>query len=101
IDPCHPQWFEIQQMAGMFLGRPLVYFAWFPGHEVASSAADNFFKPGRRASQALAKIRMLLHWKREVKLSFEPEWWIHGCTEIMSLVQDAKAGARDAIRGGV
>src|ERR1017187_10372554 len=72
-------------MAGVFLGRPLVTFARLPNQDVAIGAADDFFQPGRRASQTRAQVRMLLHGKREVKLPFKPDRrWIHGCTLIES-----------------
>src|SRR5450759_290536 len=67
----------------MFLGRPLVIFTRFPNQDVAISAADNFFQPGRRASQTRAQVRMLLHRKCEGKLPFKPDWRsIHGCRRI-------------------
>src|SRR5260370_12548199 len=70
-------------MRGMFLGRPLVIFARFPNQDVGISAADDFFQPGRRASQTRAQVRVLLHRKREVKLPFEPNRRsIHGCRQI-------------------
>jgi hypothetical protein len=79
----------------MFLGRPLVFLAWFPNQGIAISAADDFFQPGRRASQARAQVRMLLHGKREVKLPFKPHRRsIHGCTQIKSSYRMPKqAGA--------
>src|ERR1017187_7654818 len=64
----------------MFLGRPLVTFARFPNQDIVIGAADDFFQPGRGASQTRAQVRMLLHGKCEVKLPLKPNRrWIHGC----------------------
>src|SRR5450755_4964126 len=65
----------------MFLSRP--FLEGLPQQKVASRAADDFFQPGRRASQTHAQVRMLLHRKREVKLPFKPDRRsIHGCRRI-------------------
>jgi hypothetical protein len=87
-------------MTGVFLGRPLFISMRLPDQEITTGAANNFFQPRRRASQTRAQVRMLLGWKRKVKLPFKPNRWsIHeGWRFKYLLLQDAMEGGRDTIR---
>jgi hypothetical protein len=67
---CHPQRFEIQQMAGVLLGRPFV--SRFGDQEVARYIMEDLFEPCWSAPEAYAEVRILLHGKRKLEFSFKP-----------------------------
>jgi hypothetical protein len=65
----HPQRLQIEQMAGVLLGRPLVCRP--IDQHVARYAAQYLFDPRRNASQADADARVLLRREREVEFPFK------------------------------
>src|SRR5207237_260775 len=77
IDTRNPQRFKVQQMSSVLLSGPLLLR--LLSQKVASAASKNFFQSRRSSSQPRTQIRMQLHQKREVELTFKPDWYsIHG-----------------------
>jgi len=66
-----PQRFEVEQVPGMFLGRPFI--SGFSDQCFARGTAHEFFQSRRGAAQARTQVGMEFHGERELKFSLEPD----------------------------
>jgi hypothetical protein len=59
--PCQPEWFEIDEMAGVFLGGPLFFRS--PDQELVRRGRQYLLQPGWSTPQPCANIRKQIHRK--------------------------------------
>ena len=69
---CQPQRFQVEQMPGMFLRRPLIG-CWLAHQHFTVDAPKHFFKSHRSSPESHNQIGILLYGKRKLEFPSKPE----------------------------